>query len=226
MLAARAGNAALVEALLARGAEPRTEDDFGLSAWQHAVNRAIEDPGFAGSAWAPIFDLLAPAVIDVQVDGRLVRIERHQGEYWVLTLMMAGLKTQWSTCAVRAALRWQFRAGYFAEQLHQVLGALPVRLWHERRRKRSYLNQVLARAELDSAYKPARKLWARTRNGHYLPNPALLLRKGEGWQPVYEALRLDWVDRGTGSDDISKTGPAITVGRLSARLAGELDELF
>ncbi len=226
MLAARAGNAALVEALLAKGAEPKAEDEFGLSAWQNAVNRAIEDPEFAQSAWASIFDLLAPAVIDVQVDGRLFRIERHQGEYWVLTLMLAGLKTQWSTCAARAEMHWKFEAGYFAEQLHQVLTGLPDRLWHEKRRKRSYLNQVLARAEVDSGYKPARKLWARTRNGHYLPNPAMQLRRGEGWQPVYEALELGWIDRGTGRDGVVGTGPAGAVARLNMRLAGMSDEFF
>jgi AAA domain/Ankyrin repeat len=200
MLAARAGNTALIDALLQRGANPAAEDDFGHSAWQHAVNRAIEEPVFAQAALAAVFDRLAPAVIDVQVDARLVRIERHQGEYWVLTLMLAGIKTQWSRCAARAQPVWKFGQGFFAEQLHQVLEGLPAHLWSEKRRKRSYLNQVLARAEVESGYKPARKLWARTRNGHYLPNPELLLRKGEGWQPVYEALKLDWVDRGTGSD--------------------------
>ena len=219
MLAARAGNVALIDALLERGANPETVDEFGLTAWQQAVNRAIEDPAFAKSALAPVFDRLAPAVIDVQVDGRLVRIERHQGEYWVLTLMLAGLKTQWSYCTVRALPPWKFGDGYFAEQLHQVLENLPAHLWNDKRRKRSYLNQVLARAEVDSNYRPARKLWTRTRNGHYLPNPAMLLRKGDAWRPVYEALSLDWVDRGTGSDAMFSVRPARVVAKLRERTA-------
>jgi hypothetical protein len=66
---------------------------------------------------------------------------------------------------------------------------LPAHLWTDRRRKRSYVNQVLARAEIDSRYRPARKLWGRTRNGYYLLYPDLQLRRGEGWQPVYEALK-------------------------------------
>ena len=226
MLAARAGNASLVQALLVKGADPKAEDGFGQTAWQQAVSRAMEDPGFARSAWAPVFELLAPAAIDVQVDGRLVRIERHQGEYWVLTLMLAGLKTQWSDCAFRTLPYWKYGEGYFAEQLHQFLDNLPVHLWREQRRKRSYLNQVLARAEIDSAYKPARKLWARTRNGHYLPNPALQLRKGEGWQPVFEALKLDWIERGSGRDGIPGASPAAAVARLQARLAGAEEEFF
>ena len=136
------------------------------------------------------------------MDTRLVRIERHQGEYWPLTLMLAGIKTQWSLCAVRAQPKHKYAQGFFAEQLHQTLEqSLPPHLWQPIRRKRTYLNQVLARAEVDSSYQPARKLWARTRNGHYLPNPALLLRgrdeqAEQGWRPVYDALQLDWVDRG------------------------------
>ena len=226
MLAARAGNVALVDALLEKGADPTAEDDFGHTAWQQSVNRAIEEPAFAKSAWASVYDRLAPAVIDVQVDGRLVRVERHQGEYWVLTLMLAGLKTQWSYCTARALPPWKFGQGYFAEQLHQVLEGLPAHLWKQTRRKRSYLNQVLARAEVDSGYKPARRLWARTRNGHYLPNPGLQLRKGEGWQPVYGALKMDWIDRGTGTDEPLTTRPASVVKRMRDRLAGTSEEVL
>ncbi len=84
----------------------------------------------------------------------------------------------------------------------------------------------LARAEVDSAYQPARKLWARTRNGHYLPNPALQLRQGDGWQPVYEVLKLEWVDRGTGTDRAFSNRPALAVTRMRERLAGKAEEFF
>ena len=69
ILAARAGNTALVDALLERGADPNAEDGFGQTAWQQAVNRAIEEPAFAKASLAPIFDRLAPAAVDAQVDG-------------------------------------------------------------------------------------------------------------------------------------------------------------
>ncbi len=226
MMAARAGNAALVDALIDRGADPACEDEFGHTAWQQAVCRAIDDPDFAKAALSPLFERIAPAGIDVQVDGRLVRVEHHQGEYWVLTLMLAGFKTQWSHCTRRSHPAWKYGQGYFAEQLHQVLEGLPVHLWKEIRRKRSYLNQVLARAEVDSAYRPARRLWARTRNGHYLPSPGMLLRKGEDWRPVYEALKLDWIDQGTGTDRAYSTRPASVVIRLKDRLAGTVAEFF
>jgi len=214
MLAARAGNLPLVQALLAKGADPELRDEFGHTAWLHAVSRAMEESAFAMTGLPALYDALAPAVLDVQTDGRLVRIERHQGEYWVLTLMLAGLKTQWSSCVLRSHEVWKYGEGFFAEQLHLVLERLPPHLWSDKRRKRSYVNQVLARGEVGSSYRPARQLFARARHGHYLPNPAMLMRKGEGWVAVYDAFGLDWLDAGCGSEDRFVRTPAEVVARL------------
>ncbi len=211
MLAATAGNAPLVEALLAKGADPARRDEFGHTAWDHAVARAMRDAAIAGSGLPALFDLLAPAALDVQTDGRLVRLERHQAEYWLLTLMLAGLKTQWSRCVTRRLEPYRYLSGFFADQLHDVLQELPPWLWPEPRRKRSYVNQVLARAEVHSSYQPARRLWVRAKNGHYFPNPQLQLRDGEGWQPVYERLALDWIDRGCGREIDHRPRPAESI---------------
>jgi hypothetical protein len=219
MLAARAGNAALVEALLAKGADPTRCDEFGHAAWDHAVSRAMQETEFARNGLPAVFEWLAPPAIDVQTDGRLVRLERHQGEYWVLTLMLAGLKTQWSQCFQRRLDPWKYAVGFFADPLHDVLQELPAWLWPDQRRKRTYVNQVLARAEVRSAYQPARRLWVRTRNGHYLPNPQMQLRAGDGWQPVYDRMALTWLDRGCGRDTSYWPRPTKTVGRARDSLA-------
>ena len=73
MLAAMAGNAPLVEALLTKGADPERRDEFGHCAWDQAVGRAMREVAFAGSGLPALFDLLAPPALDVQTDGRLVR---------------------------------------------------------------------------------------------------------------------------------------------------------
>jgi hypothetical protein len=203
MMAARAGNAALVEALLARGADPLLEDEFGHTPWLSALSRATEDAEFARQSIGPLFERIAPPVLDVQTDGRLVRLEHHQGEYWVLSLMLAGFKTQCSTCVRRTLQTYKYRQGFFADELNDTLTCLPEHLWKAKRRKRSYVNQVLARAEALSAYQPARRLWVRTVNGHYLPNPLMQLRAhaagdAPSWRPVYEVLNQAWVDAGTG----------------------------
>ncbi|MBL0087687.1 MAG: AAA family ATPase [Ideonella sp.] len=222
MLAAMAGNAPLIQALLDKGADPQRRDDFGHTAWDCALSRALQEPGFAGKGLAAVFPMLAPAALDVQTDGRLVRLERRQGEYWVLMLMLAGLKTQWSRCVTRQVEPHKYPRGFFAEQLHDVLAQLPAWLWPEKRRKRSYVNQVLARAEVGSAYQPARKLWVRARNGHYLPNPDMQLRVAGAWMPVYEAMALGWVDRGCNDGEAYRPSPLELVTRLGAPRSEEL----
>lgn len=48
----------------------------------------------------------------------------------------------------------------------------------------------------------------------YLSNPALLLRPDGGWQPVYEALNLVWIDCGCGGDTPYRVRPARLLGQL------------
>jgi hypothetical protein len=139
-------------------------------------------------------------------------------------LMLAGLKTQWSSCVTRALEPHKYAKGFFAEQLHEVLAQLPAWLWSDKRRKRSYVNQVLARAEASSTYVPARKLWVRASNGHYLPNPALQLRVGDAWAPVYTAMALDWVDRGCSDGELYRPKPLELVASLASVTSENSDE--
>ena len=235
MMAARSGNLPLVRALLERGADPQKVDGYGHTAWLFALNRACEEPGFGARSIAPLFDLLAPPVLDVQTGGRLVRLEHHQGEYWVLSIMLASLKTQASRCVDRVSAGtptqplYKYRYGFFAEQLHAALHMLPEHLWHTKRKKRTYLNAVLARGEVHSPYQPARQLWVRTANGHYLPNPLMQLRRvgdstlpdAPAWVPVYTALNLPWIVLGTVEPEAFAGSLATRVEVARRRAAGE-----
>ena len=78
--------------------------------------------------------------------------------------------------------------------MRDVREALPPHLWADQRRKHGYVNQGLSGGETNGPCWQARKLWCQAQSGHYLPNPTLLLRRGEGRQPVYEALNLPVVD--------------------------------
>jgi hypothetical protein len=202
MMAARAGNLALAEALVQRGADLAATDDYGHTPWMTALCRAVEEPAFAKTRLGPLFDLLAPPALDVQTAGRLVRLERRQAEYWILGLMLASLKIQGSAMLTRPELWRRYSRGFFVDGFLETLGELPDYLWCASRRQRSYMNHVMARAEVDSSYRPARKLWKRWGNGNYLPAPDMSLRRRgadgrEVWLPLSEALNLSWVTRGS-----------------------------
>ena len=201
MLAARAGNVTLIEALLVRGADPELADHYGHTAWMGALNRAVDDRAFARAHIGALFEWLGPETLDVHAGGRLVRLERGQSEFWLLGLMLAGLKTHCGGLFARPLGPWRYTRGFFAEGLQETLECLPVHLWPKPRRKREYINSVLARAEIGSSYRPARKLWKRREVGFYVPAPDLKLRRktsdGEAWVSIADALSLKAVCAGS-----------------------------
>lgn len=194
MLAALAGNLPLVEELLARGANPEAVDHFGHNAAMIALNRAFIDAEYAAGVFGPIYERVAPASLDIQVDGRLIKLDAHMGEFFVLMAMLAGLKTLFSSVSNDPSL-YRRRKGFFVDHLRRNLKLFPESVVREERRKRTYFNHVLARAEVSSSYRPARKLWVRVSTGYYLPNPQMKLRvkthKGESdWKPLTAVLNF------------------------------------
>ncbi|RBP06412.1 UvrD-like helicase family protein [Roseiarcus fermentans] len=222
MLAARAGAVALVEQLLERGADADLVDDYGHTAWMGALNRAIDDHAFGKAHLGPLFERLGPDTLDVHADGRLVRLERGQAEFWLLGLMLAGLKTHAGGLVARPLGPHRHMRGFFSDSLLRTLELLPEHLWPTSRRRRDYISSVLARAEVGSAYRPARKLWKRRETGYYVPAPDLRLRRktpdGETWTGIAEAMNLAAVADGAGGWFFDVYG--LDAATLSAEAAG------
>lgn len=193
MMAAYAGNQALVEALLERGAEVEARDHLGHQALHWALRRAWEVPDFTRGAVGAVYDLLAPPSFDVQVEGRLVQVGREMGEYFLFQALLADFGRLYRTRSGRPQ-------GWTAAHLTRApFSHFPDVVVREPRRKRTYINHVLSRSEVGSSYSASRRLWRRERQGHYVPNPALLLRvrAPDGtptWQPVLEVLGLPWLE--------------------------------
>lgn len=199
MMAAQCGNTALVEALLERCADPLLRDHYGHCAWDYALARTLDDPAHTQAHLDALFVLLAPPVLDVQTHGRLVRLERHQGEYWLLGLMLASHKRLYSQTVPDAQVQRNL-SGYCADYLMRGIERIPDSVLSEKRKKRSFFNSVLARAEAASAYQPSRQLWRRVRTGYYVLNPDLQLRahSSADWVPWTRWLNQPLVYAGCG----------------------------
>ena len=199
MMAAQCGNVALVEALLARGADPRVRDHYGHSAWDYALERFLDDAAHTQHHLDALYPLLSPPVLDVQTAGRLVRLERHQGEYWLLGVMLASYKKLYSQIVPNPQVYRNLK-GFCADHLMRHVERLPDSVLRPERRRRVYFNGVLSRAEVHSSYQPSRQLWFRTQNGYYLPNLELQLRAhgGAEWVPWKQWLNQPLVFAGCG----------------------------
>lgn len=179
MLAVLAGNLPLIDALLARGADVTQTDLFGRTPHMLALGAAMEDEAYARTWLGPIDQRVRPGALDVLVGDRLVRLRQEGAEFYFLSVMLA----QWPGFASEvqhpeltpAALR-QRSAGFNVDALRTNLEHFPLTVLREARRKRTYFNHVLARAEVDSTYVPARRLWQRAHKGFYVLNPGLQVR--------------------------------------------------
>ncbi len=199
MMAAQCGNVALVEALLGRGADPLERDHYGHSAWDHALERFLDDPAHTEHHLDALYPLLSPPVLDVQTAGRLVRLERHQGEYWLLGVMLASYKRLYSQLVPNPQIHRNLK-GFCADHLMRHAERLPDSVLRPERRRRTYFNGVLARAEVHSRYQPSRQLWLRTQNGYYVLNPEMQLRAhgGADWLPWKQWLNQPLIFAGCG----------------------------
>lgn len=191
MLAAAAGNLELVDELLNRGANRDASDQFGQTALMYAMSWALLTNGAASENFPGIYERLAPTFIDVQSEGRLVRLPRDQVEYTVLMRMFCGMKSMLYMTEDHTE-----RIGFTAEDL--TFDGLPASAPPALLLDRTRIAGILSRGNIDSGFQSAGRLWVRVEHNlnHdvYLPNPDLLLRvhqQGQQiWKPIREAAGL------------------------------------
>jgi hypothetical protein len=191
MAAAAAGNVALVEALLARGADPDAVDHYGCNALHWAMRAAFQERGFARGPFAALYELLAPSGIDFNSGERLVRIDRHLSEYFLVQTLWALFKSRFT---------YRLRRPYAAFETAAILEAwahLPANVVRPERNRRQHLSGVLARNEVERDYAYNRALFRRVSQGWYQFNPRLQVRRktrdAETWVPLYQALNLPFI---------------------------------
>jgi Ankyrin repeat len=189
MAAAASGNTALVEALLDRGADRDATDHYGCNALHITLREAFRDPTFARGPCAALYELLAPAHVDVKSGERLVRIDKHLTEYFLFQTFWTLFKSRFTridrtlSCAIDT------------KAVLQVWEELPESILRTSRNTRQHLSNVLSRNEVERTYAYNRALFKRMAHGWYQFNPALEVRcrsagGEETWEPIFAALNL------------------------------------
>ncbi len=182
MVASRMGNAELIEALLDRDADTNRTDANGLNAFQIALERACADERFARRRLPAVYERLAPPSLDIQVDGRLLKLDRRLMEYLLLSIaMVLFYQRLGENYATRRALM-------SAADIEAILAQFPESIVPARRKKRQYISSILAKNEIDRDDPYNRKLFLRWRRGEYIINPRLSLRIEGEWRRIYEVL--------------------------------------
>lgn len=191
MAAAAAGNVALVEALLERGADQQNVDHFGWNALHWAMREAFRDPAYASGPFGALYELLAPPSIDVNTGERLVRIDQRHSEYFLFQTFWVLFKSLFTHDHPQVC------AAFDTQAILDAWKSLPATVVGDERKKRPYLSGVLARNEVSRDYAYNRRLFKRRALGCYQFSSALSVRRrrdgADVWTPIFEALNLPFV---------------------------------
>ncbi len=185
MLAARFGNANMVESLSDIGADREQTNNNGLNAFQIALEQACLDHKYAARSLPDIYELLAPAEITLQVDGRLIKLLRHAMEYTLLNIMIANfhyvVPAAWS----------KFCKAFNAENLTAILATFPDIVLPPHRKKRPYISAMLSKNERCRDEQYNRKIFKRVKRGQYVINPNVSVRVQNEWINIYDLIQFD-----------------------------------
>jgi hypothetical protein len=184
MLAASSGNTALVQELLATGADTELTDNYGLTAWQGALQRATQDKKFAAELFPRVNEMLAPSSVSLKADDRLVKIDSSQGEFLLFHIFFVTLR-------YRINYQLYNHIPLTAVILSEIAASLPDSVIPGYRKKRAYISALLSKNEIDSTNPYCKKLFRRKRTGHYILNSKLALRQKEDWIDIYRHANIE-----------------------------------
>ncbi len=187
-LAARSGNIQLIRELLSSGANKDLTDNYGMTAWQIALQRAVLDDKFTSSSFHQINEVLAPSGVSLKLDDRLIKLDSSQGEFMLFHLFFVLLPHRFNHLSAKAI-------PLTAVRLFEIAGFLSDSVIAEYRKKRQYISGLLSKNETDSANPYSRKLFKRKRTGHYILNPSIQIREKDEWQNIYSFAGIELIGR-------------------------------
>jgi len=197
MAAAWIGNIDIINVLCAMGADKTAVDSHGLTAFQIALSQAARYEAYAKKKLSYIYDALLPDSINFKLNNKLLKLDSHQMEFFMVNLMIAmfyqlkpsdihgiidcdgknnGAKGGWN----KYIKDENISKGFSTQSFIDFIKHIPTSILPERRRTRSYLSQMLSTNERDSPNKYSKKLFYRLQRGLYLFNHDLTLSNNFG----------------------------------------------
>lgn len=199
MISSRLGHDLEVSVLIDAGADTDLVNNAGFSAFQIALEQAINDPGYAKKKLGPVYQYLEPDNITVQTSGRLYQLDNRLMEFMMLNLMLAMFYIRLGDKIITGKA---FTSGDFVE----AVNSFPDHILPQRRKKRAYISSILSKNEMSRDEKYNRRLFRRTGHGQYVINPNLAVRVDGNWRNIYDLLQLDMINYSHDHDPVRARG--------------------
>ena len=188
MAAARLGNEVIAKALVERGADLTAVSNHGLIPVQILLEQALFGEQVPEHRLESLYELLVPGTLSVQVEGRLIKLDRQLMEHFLI-LMMGALFYR----HLGPSVAWRGET-FTAAALTEYAALLPDGILPSRRKRRQYISSILSKNELHREDRYNRQLFVRVRRGNYIVNPGLKLKLGDVWWGYYDLFRPSDLD--------------------------------
>ena len=185
MVATWMSNAEVVKTLSELGANTEKVDGNGLTAFQIALAQADRSDVYAKKKLPDIYEQLEPTSMSIQVDGRLIKLDKNSMEFFMLNLMIAVFYR-----VMPQKLRYRVE-GFSTQDFMAAVQHIPDSILPERRKQRAYLSSILSKNEINKDAGNNRKLFYRVIRGAYIFNPRLALKVEDEWVNIYDLLSID-----------------------------------
>ncbi|MDD2455986.1 MAG: DUF1186 domain-containing protein [Kiritimatiellae bacterium] len=184
MLAAQLGVEPIAAELVQRGASLFATDNWGRIPLQLALRAAFLNPQYAKNTLGSIYPHICPPALTVRIGARLVKIDSHRMEFFLLHSMLALFEM-----ILRTKIKTDtpgFETGDFIHQLE----AFPEAVIPSRRRSRQAITAALAGHEISRQAHGSRCLFLRMSRGFYIPNPCMAFEQDGAWVNVLDLLNI------------------------------------
>lgn len=189
MIATLVGNSTLAASLIELGANRELTNNAGLNPLQIALYQTTIDERYRRQKLALIYPLLQSASVDIQVEGRMIRIDNHLMEFFMLNLMISLYYSLFGEKVGRMGLLRAEKTGFESGDFVELVEQFPNSVLPERRKARSYISSILSKNECERDGHYNRKLFKRTMRGHYRLNPEMSIRVDGMWIPIYQLIQ-------------------------------------
>ncbi|MCK4749458.1 MAG: hypothetical protein KAT15_20530, partial [Bacteroidales bacterium] len=133
----------------------------------------------------PVFDFLVTENIKIMVDERLIKIDNHKIEYFLLNFFISLQPEIIDRCSDHFLASKGVQAGVIRDAVREY----PVTFLPEFRKKRTYISANLSKHEINSSNPYNKKLFKRHYRGYYSLNPDLAIWVNDEWKNVYELMQ-------------------------------------
>jgi hypothetical protein len=187
--AVESGAVNIAKYLFNLGANPALVDNVGRSPFRIALSQAFENTIYRDKFLTQFAQMFMDENIKVKINDSLVKIDHRKAEYFILNFLIA----------LQSKLIEQ-RKGYESkavsmDDLETSFAKYPDTILPAHRKKRSYINSILAKNEVEKEDDQTKRLFLRLNRGYYVLNPEMEILIDEQWTNVYELMQQEPMTR-------------------------------